>query len=317
MSERGEREKVWPIRAREDAHRDRHCEMDDDAFCAICSIHFSNSATLAKHCAAIHQASAAPSPPAAAAAPATREKRPAGSSIPVESEQIELAPLLAVLSDQQKDAILLRAVQHEPDFFYDRIFEQATAPLTDEAANARLTSMDPEAFASAIKFFLGAGVAGNALSLLVAASQRCLGALKELVDARQQAVSGGNAAAVATEEEADDDAPATLEETKLAVVEALPPVGALAALWVDVLGKPSVRALLGDDEITQLRLLFEGLQGAAGAVRPFAAAVLVGSLGETADLLDDAMRRLDDPKAAVKSAEGETAPSKKQKKLAP
>lgn len=135
----------------------RRAPMDDtdDAFCAICSIHFSNSATLAKHCAAIHQASAAPSPPApaAAAAPATREKRPAGSSIPVESEQIELAPLLAVLSDQQKDAILLRAVQHEPDFFYDRIFEQATAPLTDEAANARLTSMDPEAFASAIKFF--------------------------------------------------------------------------------------------------------------------------------------------------------------------
>ena len=87
-----------------------------------------------------------------------------------------------MLSDAQKDALLLRAVQSDPEF-YERILEQASAPLTEEAAEARLLSLDSEGMAGAVRWFLEIGVPANAITLLVAVSQRALGALEGLADA--------------------------------------------------------------------------------------------------------------------------------------
>ena len=111
---------------------------DDDTLCKICQIHFSNAETLAKHCAVIHskeknseefgskrlarqpsaQLNEAPEPSAAVGQKG--------------SENVELSPLLAVLSDAQKDAILLRAVQRDPEFFYDPL------PQTDHLQTRQL-----------------------------------------------------------------------------------------------------------------------------------------------------------------------------------
>lgn len=269
---------------------------DDDTLCSVCQIHFGSAATLQRHMAAIHPAPEKSSAKRPAEEPA---KDALTEEAPRSSEQVELAPLLAVLSDEQKDAVLLRAVQRDPDYFYERILEQASAPLTDEGADARLNSMDPEGVLAAVRWFLTIGVAGNALSLLVAASQRCLAALEELSDARAQPSSRAATSTAAEGDGEQDDTPAdgsnTREEALLVTVEALPAAGALGALWADVLGKRAVRLLVGDAETAQLRLLLEGLQGVAGSVRAFAPAVLVGPGGETVERIADALRRLDHP----------------------
>ena len=290
---------------------------DDDTLCKICQIHFSNAETLAKHCAVIHskeknseefgskrlarqpsaQLNEAPEPSAAVGQKG--------------SENVELSPLLAVLSDAQKDAILLRAVQRDPEFFYDRILEQASTPLTDQAADARLDSMDPEAVAAAVRWFGSIDLPGNALSLLVAASQRCLSALEELAESQaeeskppaQSVVDGGD------DDDGDgDDATPTGSDKLHAAVEALPAAGTIGALWVYLLRKPSVRSLLGTDERAPLRLLMEGLRAAAATVRGFAAAVLVGPNGEKIELLDDALESIDDPGSGIQTG-------KRQKKV--
>ena len=158
--------------------------MDDDdevPQCSVCFTHFSNMETLRKHMAAIHKKEApapapAPAPEGSSSSKRPREEEEEEAEV---SENVELAPLLGVLSDEQKDALILRAVQADPEF-YQRILEQAYAPLTEEAAEARLSALDSEGILAAVRWFVSIGVPANALTLLAAASQSCLNALDEL-----------------------------------------------------------------------------------------------------------------------------------------
>jgi len=259
-------------------------DLPVEATCTVCNIHFGSPETLKKHMTTIHPTSGASE---------LKEKRPRTEPEPAAepapmSENVELEPLLAVLSEEQKDALLLRAVQRDPDYFYERILEQATTPLSDEAADARLNSLDSEAVAAAVRWFCTIGAPGNALSLLVAASQRCLAAL-EAADERSTTGAASSSTA-AVDGEAGDDGNDGLQ---LAAVERLPAAGLIGALWAELLGKKAVLALVGEAEAKDLRLLFEGLQSAAASVRAFAPAVLVGPGGETAERLADALARLD------------------------
>eukprot|EP00966_Prymnesium_polylepis_P241563 5586394-Prymnesium_polylepis.1 len=103
-------------------------DTDDDCFCAICQTHFGSAETLAKHKAAFHKACA----PAAAPAPA-----PAQQEVNLEDgSNLEIAPLLSVLTDAQKDVLLLRAIQRAPELA-EQLLGLVESPLTAEAAADR------------------------------------------------------------------------------------------------------------------------------------------------------------------------------------
>ena len=257
---------------------------DDDSTCPDCGTHFANAATLRKHVAAIHKKE--PEPQAAPSA-----KRPRAAETREErgvNVNVELAPLLGVLSGEQKDALILRALQADPNF-YDRLLEQASAPLTEEGAQARLTTLDGEGVLSAIRWFVTIGAAPNALTLLVAASQQCLVAIDDLA----ASLGGGGEREEGGEE--GGGASSTIDEELVSAVEALPAAGAIGSLWCELLAVKRVRALLArtaDEEVEGMRHVLEGMQAAAATVRPSMPGVLIGSKGETVDTLADAVGKL-------------------------
>ena len=267
---------------------------EDDAFCPKCNVHFANLETLRKHNGAIHKiVEEAPAPAAAASTSNSSNKRPRVEPTVGASENVELAPLLGVLTDEQKDALILRAVQADPAF-YERILEQASAPLTEEAAEARLGSLDGEGVAAACRWFMQIHVPANALTLLVAASQRCLAALEEYADSLP--ASGSTAAAATAEEEEDggEEGAASREEL-LSAVEALPAAGAIGGLWCELLASRAVARLvrgLGTEEAEAIHLMLEGLSAAAKTVRAVAPGVLVGPKGETVDEIAKAQSKM-------------------------
>ena len=270
---------------------------DEQTLCEECGIHFANAETLQRHMAAIHkttQAVAAPVQESVKPPPRPdllSENRP--------SENVELAPLLGVLSEAQKDALLLRAVQREPEYFYDRILEQATMPLTDDDANSRLTTLDSHEVSTSVRCYVAVEAVGNALTLLSAASQRCLTALEAL---------GDDAASEKGADESDD----SHREELLAAVEASPAVGVLGVLWAELLGNAAARTLVGaadGDSADAIEDLLEALQEAAAKVRGIAPALLVGPEGEKIDSLAGALREL--RAAANRSAQPEPKRRKK------
>lgn len=270
--------------------------MDDDEppLCPHCGTHFANRETLCKHIAAIHKKEAPPVPESSS------KKRPLPEEEAAPSENVELAPLLGVLSDEQKDALILRAVQADPEF-YERILEQASALLTEEAAEARLSALDSEGIIAAVRWFVTIGVPANALTLLAAASQSCLGALDDLAENISEGSTGAaSSAAEAQAANEDDDEeegekqPSRREEL-LAKVEALPAVGAVGALWVELLGKAAVARRLrtaSPEQVEAIQMLLEGMQAAAATVRPVVPGVLIGARGETIDSIGDGLAKL-------------------------
>jgi len=274
---------------------------DFDGFCPDCGTHFASPETLWKHAAAIHKRK----PPTADAAAdesgsGSNSKRPredgvegatekdagASSSGARKSENIELGPIFGVLSDAQKDSLLLRAVQRDPEF-YDKIEEQAMLPLTEEAAEDAVKRGGAEGIATSMRWYTSAGVATNALTLLIAATQKCLAALDALSEAGASAADAGGGSEEGAEGGADDEL--------LSAVEALPAAGALGSLWVEALSaRPFARCVhrMADAEAGELKLLLEGLQAAASTVRPHHPAVLVGPNGETVDTWVEAIEKL-------------------------
>ena len=265
---------------------------EDPTLCPHCGTHFSSAETLAKHMAIIHKCGPASSSPAATSS-SKKQKRSreeddsltagASSAAAAASENVELEPLLGVLSEAQKDALIIRALQQDPDF-YERIIEQATMVLTEESAEARAATLDGEATAAAIRFYVANGVPANALTLLSAASQRCLAALEDL----SGSVGGGGGG-----DDGEEEVSEQKKEELLAVVEAAPAAGHIGALWVELLAAPAalrlVRTASAPDE---LRLLLESLQAAAASVRASAPATLVGPGGETIAKLGEAVEVL-------------------------
>ena len=257
-----------------------------DFFCDVCCIHFTTEETLHKHQAAIHKTG-----PLAVPCSAKRARSPEAASDGADrlpSENIELEPILGVLSDAQKDGLLLRAVQRDSSF-YELIIEQATLPLTEDAADARVEVLGPDGVESAVRWYIECGAAVNALTMLFAASQRTRLALEDLGELLP-AGAGSSAAGERGEEGGWQ------ESEELGALEALPSVGALAKMWVDAMTNAKVRsAILADaDGYEPTRGVLEGMQAAAAAVRGVAPAVLVGPEGQKAEQLADAMRLLDE-----------------------
>lgn len=282
-------------------------DSDDSPVCPHCGTHFSNRETLAKHMAVIHKIVPAAEPSAAAAATTgssdpsggggskKKQKRPRAESddddggAPSQSENVELEPLLGVLSDAQKDALILRAVQSDPDF-YERIIEQATIVLTEESAEARVASMDGEAITAALRFYLQQNVPANALTLLSAASQRTLTALEELSADGGEGGGGGGESGEGSAEGGGEEQSDKKEEL-LAAVEAAPAAGLIGALWEELFANAYAAKLIRERDTAHgsgILELLEGIQSAAAAVRSFAAATLVGPNGETLAKLADA-----------------------------
>lgn len=265
---------------------------DFDGFCPDCGTHFASLETLQKHAAAIHKRKPSTADAAAGESSGSSSKRPreegmmedttkadgaASASSAQKSENIELGPVFGVLSDAQKDSLLLRAVQRDPEF-YDKIEEQAMLPLTEEAAEDAVKRGGAESIATSVRWYTSAGVPANALTLLIAVTQKCLAALEALSDSGTSAADAGGSSEEGVEGGTDDEL--------LAAVEALPAAGALGSLWVEALGaRPFARCVhrMADAEAGELKLLLEGLQAAASTVRPAHPAVLVGPNGETVD----------------------------------
>ena len=267
---------------------------DEGGFCPECGTHFTNQETLKKHCAAIHKKAVAVAEPSNKRA--RDEEGPAAFS--GASENVELAPLLGVLTDAQKDSLLLRAVQRDPDF-YERIEEQAKLLLTSETAESRVGSLDVDGVGSAIRWYMTAGVPENAITLLVACSQKLLSSLDALAESLpSSAAGGGGEASTATSAGADGEADedGSGNEELLAAVEALPAAGAIGALWVETLSSKAVARLVYEMEASdseELKLLLESLQAVAATVRPVHPALLVGPNGEKIEAFADAMERLE------------------------
>jgi hypothetical protein len=260
-------------------------DADDDlAFCEVCCIHFSSKGTLRQHEAAIHKPKVSAAPEASRGTlPEKSEKkraRPAEMQSEVSFENVELAPLLNVLSEAQKDTLILRAVRQDPNF-YEKILDLATAPVTEADAEARAIGLDSEALDTAVHWYLGNGSPGNALTILGAASQRCLTALEDLGDSLSADGGGGLDG----------------REELLAAVESAPPVGRIGALWTELLAVPAVAALIAGvaatEQADEIRLMLESMQAVAATVRPHAAAVLLGPNGETVETLAEALERLE------------------------
>jgi hypothetical protein len=306
---------------------DNNIMADDDPCCTICGTHFTTEKSLAMHMAAIHKSTPANGESSGTGAEAVKHKRPreepateAPDEPDVPSENVELEPLLGVLSEAQKDALLLRAVQHDPSF-YERILEQASTPLTAEAADARLGALEPNGILTAVRWFVTIGAPANALALLLATSERCLAALDNLGDPAIAAEPGKAAGqAAGSDDDEEDGGCESSRDAMIRAVEALPAVGAVGALWAELLkGKKTVRRLvcgMGSESVNEggrLRLLLEGLEAASATVRPIAPALLVGTEGEKAETITQALAALDAAEVEVERLAIAGAAGKKKK----
>ena len=81
--------------------------------CAHCGATFGSDETLQRHVAAIHASAAGDDEGSAAESDDDGEEEAEGEG--EEDTNLELAPLLTVLSDEQKELLLLRAIQHAPE----------------------------------------------------------------------------------------------------------------------------------------------------------------------------------------------------------
>lgn len=211
---------------------------DDVHFCSECSTHFNSSDTLAKHRSTFHEtAKAAAAPPATASEPINFE----------DGSNLEIAPLLTVLSEQQKDLLLLRAIHSSPSLI-DELIGVAASPLTPETARERVEELRGNTGVHMIRAYAEIGSPANALTLLVALTEALLEALEELLDI----MLPGNGATGGDAEELGGDGASWENSEELRVVEGMPAAGTLAALWCEILTKPGARKLSDEDELDEL-----------------------------------------------------------------
>ena len=241
--------------------------------CPQCPAIFGEEATLKQHVAAIHGGAAANEEDVSEASASSSEGEGEG-----EGEVLELEPVLEALTEDQKDLLLMRALQRVPDLA-DLMVDQLSTPISDDVAHARTDGLSPAAVSSLVRAFLAVeGAEANGAAILRAASASVVHALQELAAAAEWQ-----------------------ESAELELVESLPPVGTLAALWAEVLEKPSsLRA--GESAAASLELL-EQMAEAAASVRAKVPAVLVGPDGG-ADNLDAPLKQL---RALAREAGGASA----------
>jgi len=222
--------------------------------CPHCPAIFGNEDTLIKHITAIHSA-ATPESSEPAASSAAGKPEASGTSSQEEGgdeggdeNHLEVAPLLSVLTHEQKDLLLLRAIAQDNSLAY-HVLAAVLKPLTPEVATARLAELDAAGIASTVHAYLEAGAGRNALAILRASTIATADSLNALGSLLSRGRSGW--------EESDE-----LDE-----VERLPAAAALGSLWAEALaaggteeGTPVSECVTDEDEGLLMLLADSGAQ---------------------------------------------------------
>eukprot|EP00967_Tisochrysis_lutea_P140061 scaffold255339_cov36-Tisochrysis_lutea.AAC.1 len=275
------------------------CDVDMSS-CPHCPAIFGNEETLAKHIQAIHPSSAegtdAPSDPEPDQASSSAAKPEA--SAPEEEggrNHLEVAPLLSVLTHEQKDMLLLRAIANDNALVY-HVLAAVLKPLSTEAAMLRLRDLDASAVADTIHAYLEAGAGRNALAMLRVSTVALSDALRNLA-----ALFGSGSAWEESEE--------------LEAVERLPAASTLGCLWTEALdasgtdeGTPVADCVTDEDEGLLLQLA-----SSLPKVRAVQPALLLGPGGgmSASDIVDQVLRKLRTTFERRGGAEGTPPASKK------
>ena len=150
-----------------------------------------------------------------------------------DGSNLELGPVLSVLTEEQKNLLICQAIQKDPSLA-ELVLQKAAEPISPEDAASRVDALDAAAAVQAVRSFLEIdGAELNALTMLVALTDAVRGALHEL-------------------SELGADWP---DSEELEAVEALPPASTVSALWSTVLGAKAVVVEAG--QAAELRELLD------------------------------------------------------------
>lgn len=109
-----------------------------------------------------------------ASASETPEHDEAGDS------NLELDPVLSVLTDEQKNLLICQAIQKDPSLV-ELLLQKAAEPISPEDAATRVEALDAAAAVQAVRSFMEIdGAELNALTMLVALTEAVREALHEL-----------------------------------------------------------------------------------------------------------------------------------------
>lgn len=154
------------------------------SLCPYCPAIFGSDETLAQHVGSIHGGSSkADDEPAPA--PVAEE------DLVGRDDNLELEPLIQVLSSEQKDLLIVRALQRDRSMI-DTLVAFALEPLTDEGASSRAEELEPAALVSTVNAYSAAGARPNALMLLRASTEIVLEALGDLAETLPETGAGGS-----------------------------------------------------------------------------------------------------------------------------
>lgn len=166
--------------------------MADEAYCAACEAHFGSAETLARHQEAFHK----PRAPAAPPTPTAEVNFDDGSNL-------EIAPLLAVLTEAQKDVLLMRAIARVPELA-DSLLQLVESPLTPEGAADRVAELRGDTGVSIVRAYAEIGSAANALCMLTALTEAVVGSLEELLDLLPTSTSTSATSSAATKRTSEE-----------------------------------------------------------------------------------------------------------------
>lgn len=237
--------------------------------CKHCPAIFGSEETLNKHIAAIHPTSTGVSGPSTSAA--------TKSSPQAADDNLEVAPLLSLLTQEQKDLLLLRALASDNSLVY-HVLAAVLKPLSPEEATSRLRELDAAGVADTVHSYLEAGAGRNALTMLRVSTISVSDGLRALGMLIGRGATGW------------------AESEELEAVERLPAAASLGQLWIQALeasgteeSTPVCECITDEDESILLQLS-EALPK-VGAVQP---ALLLGpDAGSSAgDAVDEALRKL-------------------------
>ena len=150
-----------------------------------------------------------------------------------DGSNLELGPVLSVLTEEQKNLLICQAIQKDPSLA-ELVLQKVAEPISPEDAASRVEALDAAAAVQAVRSFMEIdGAELNTLTMLVALTDAVREALQEL-------------AALGADWPDSDE---------LEAVEALPPASTVSSLWSSVLGARAVEVEGG--QAAELRELLE------------------------------------------------------------
>ena len=240
--------------------------------CSRCGAFFGSEETLIQHMERIHSLA---STAAGVDAEGSESEEEGGCNL-------ELAPILTLLTDEQKDVVILRALQRDPALA-EELLTQAEQPLLHSQAEERLKHMTAEAAVAGVKAFAEIDAHENALTMLRAITV----ALKAVLERVCESFRDGGCSASA----------------ELEAVERLPAASTVGSLWCDLLQGPA-KATFEPAVASDVRELLSAIQHASARIREKQPALLIGPEGGTVASIAEAL--------ALLPSERQSAPQRKK-----